>query len=161
MIIETYKNSLYEGHECRRYSVHPKVYVGGSILGLIDAVHLRCELLVVAVINVETEHSDEGKGIHNLLECRVPDDGTPFPSHLVQQAVTFAARHSDSGPVYVHCQMGGSRSPAFAYAILRAVHGMGPASALAAIREGCVKTANYGEHPYHKAYLAAVERALA
>lgn len=160
MILETYANSLYLGHECHRWSVHPSVIIGGSIADQADYQHLMNDLGVRSVLNVETEHSDADKGINLLSECQVPDDGTPFPTGLVRHAVSFAKLYIGHGPVYVHCQQGGSRSPAFAYAILRWVYGYSPFQALQAIREGKPKAATYGDHRFHQSYLDSVEAAL-
>jgi hypothetical protein len=69
--------------------------------------------------------------------------------------------------------MGGSRSPAFAYAILRWVHGLSPEDALDTVVRGKDWSLHnvdgqlvggsgppYGGHQYHKTYLASVEAAL-
>lgn len=172
MIIEQYANRLYLGHACHRWSVHPLVIVGGSIFDQADWAHLRDDFGVRSVLNVETEHSDEGKGIPVLSECRVPDDGTPFPAGLVRHAVSFAHLNVGHGPVYVHCQQGGSRSPAFAYAVLRWVFQMPKQDALRAIQTGkddWSQAANYatpgpvssyGHHHYHRSYIESVESAL-
>jgi hypothetical protein len=164
-IIDTYYNTLYpQGAHlpCYRWTCAPDVSVGGSILGPEDWKHLRDDLGMGAVVNVETEHDDEGKGIEHLLQCRVPDDGSPFPLDYVRQVVSFAKVHLSAGrKVHVHCQGGGSRSPAFAYAMLRWCHKLSPVGALEAIRggKGDVLKA-YGMHPYHISYISSVEGAL-
>jgi protein-tyrosine phosphatase len=149
------------------------VIVGGSIIDNADWLHLRDDYNVRSVLNVETEHTDEGKGIPVLSECRVPDDGTPFPFGLVRHAVSFAHVNVGHGPIYVHCQQGGSRSPAFAYAVLRWVFGMSKQDALQAVRTGkddWSQVANYstpgpvssyGHHSYHRSYIDSVDSALA
>lgn len=165
-VLETYANRLYLGHECQRWSVHPKIIIGGSILDYPDWRHLEKDFGVASVINVETEHDDSDKGIdavgdpRQLLQCPVPDDGTPFPAEIVRRVVSFANIMVDEGPIYVHCQQGGSRSPAFAYAILRWTFRFTADAALAAIRAGKPKAANYGDHHYHRSYLTSVESAL-
>jgi len=168
MIVETYANTLYEGHRCHRYWVPGGFFimVGGSLLGPEDWEHLRSEYGITHVINVETEHDDAGKvPPERLCQARVPDDGTPFPAAKVLAACLFAAEKVANAPAgedprfYVHCQMGGSRSPAFAYALMRAVFEMSAEGALAAIR-GTHKS-DYGHHDFHKSYIASVEAALA
>lgn len=159
-VLETYANRLYLGHECHRWSVHPQVIIGGSIADADDWRHIRDDLGARSVLNVETEHDDEGKGIEMLCQTRVPDDGTPFEGETVRHAVAFAKLMVGHGPIYVHCQQGGSRSPAFAYAILRWVFRMSCSAALAAIREGKPKASDYGHHAFHQSYIGSVEHAL-
>jgi hypothetical protein len=175
-LAEIYINRAYSPdptHATQRWWVNPDILVGGSIYDASDWNHLYKDFGVRSVLNVETEHSDEGKGIPILSECRVPDNGDPFPPGIVRHAVSFAKMNIGFGPIYVHCQMGGSRSPAFAYAILRWVHGMNPFAALEAVRNGKDWTLRnddgklvggagltYGDHPTHRIYLASVEDAL-
>ena len=159
---ESYINSLYpfpEVNLIQRYWVTPDVLVGGSIVDRADWEHLQRDFNVQSVLN---EHSDEDKGIVRLSECRVPDDGTPFPQGLVRQAVSFAKLAAGFGPIYVHCQMGGSRGPAFAYAVLRWVHGLTPQQAFDAVRASrdWAPGLPYGDHHYQVAYIAAVDQAL-
>jgi len=57
--------------------------------------------------------------------------------------------------------MGVSRSPAFAYAVLRWVFDMGEAEALQAVRTGGGELGeSYGTGPRQRAYLDSVESAL-
>jgi len=168
MIVESYPNTLYLGHVCHRYwvSASPSpIMVGGSLLGAEDWEHLRRDFGISDVINVETEHDDAGKlPPGNLCQARVPDDGSPFPAERVLSVCLFAARRlletKGAASFYVHCQMGGSRSPGFAYAILRGVLGVGADVALSAIR-ACPGREAYGDHPYHRSYISSVESALA
>jgi hypothetical protein len=175
-LAEVYVNRLYAhdpAHPVQRWWVTPDILVGGSICDLTDWCHIRDHFGIRSVINVETEHSDVGKGVECLCECPVPDDGTPFPKDVVRHVVSFAKIRIGIGPIYVHCQMGGSRSPAFAYAILRWVKGMSPEEALKTVVDGKdwnMKVqdgrliggsgAPYGGHWYHKAFLQSVEDAL-
>ncbi len=169
MIVESYANSLYLGHVCNRYWISGGFFlmVGGSLLGPEDWEHLQGDYGITDVVNVETEHSDAGKlpGEH-LCELQVPDDGTPFPPDKVLAACMFVLGKlvkdgpASSSKFYVHCQMGGSRSPAFAYAVMRGCFDMSSSEALAAVRTAKGDEA-YGDHPYHKSYLGSVESALA
>lgn len=157
-LIETYTNKLYNNHLTPRYWLAPNIMVGGSICDNNDWKHLQNDFGISAALNVETEHSDAGKGIDYLLELQVPDDGTPFPANVVFQAIEGVGKWIREGKkVYIHCQMGGSRSPAFAYAILRKVYGLEPDKALAQIRS--VKE-NYGHHNYHKSYINSIEAVI-
>lgn len=163
--VETYSNVLYLGHQCHRYWVGKfPIMVGGSLLGAADWEHLKTDFGVTDVINVETEHDDAGKlPDANLLQVRVNDDCSPFPADVVLSACLFGMNKIQSGgKIYVHCQMGGSRSPAFAYALLRAVYSMNRDQALAVIRS-CPGREGYGApgHTHHTPYLASVDAALA
>ena len=160
MRAETYRNTLYCGHETHRYWVGASMLVGGSIVDAADARHLALDFGITHVLNVETEHDDSGKGVDHLLQLQVPDDGSRFPISFVRAAVAFGKPVvMGNGKLYVHCQMGGSRSPAFVYAVLRGC-GSPPAAALEAIRtaKGDI---NWGVHPYHVSYMASIEEALA
>lgn len=170
MIVETYVNTLYDnpGNTTHRYWITDglPIMVGGSLLGPEDWLHLRRDFGLTDVVNVETEHDDFGKlPSENLCQVRVPDDGTPFPAEAVLGVCLFAASKlyrsvPGGGPkFYVHCQMGGSRSPAFAYAIMRSAFGMSAADALAALRT--VRGDDYGTKLYHISYLSSIESALA
>lgn len=174
-LAEIYTNSAYPYQpdiKVQRWWVNPNLMVGGSIVDAADYQHLAKDFGVHSVLNVETEHSDIGKEIDRLCECQVPDNHQAFPLDIVRVAVSFA-KMMQGKPLYVHCQMGGSRSPAFAYAILRWVYGLNPTDALNAVRAGKEwqrKDASgnllggsgmmYGEHPAHQAYLQSVEAAL-
>lgn len=172
MIAETYKNSLYSYQPdivVDRFWVHPRVMVGGSIIDASDWMHLVVVFQLTGVVNVETEHSDVGKEISDLCEAQVPDNGTPFDVEVLSKVLVFARRHMESpaAKLYVHCQMGGSRSPAFAYLILRGVLGIDRHQALEDIRNSKDWTNKgslvggrgpvYGDHPAHKSYLKAID----
>ena len=162
---ESYVNSLYpfpDVNLIQRYWVTPDVLVGGSVVDEADWRHLEKDFGIRSVLNVESEHSDEGKGIARLSECPVQDDGSPIPRGVVRQAVSFANLAAGFGPVYLHCQMGDSRSPAFAYAILRWVHEMTPQQAFDAVRAArdWAPGLPYGDHHYQVAYIASVDQAL-
>jgi protein-tyrosine phosphatase len=162
-VAETYENRLYAPdphHLVSRWWVTNDLMIGGSIVDAADWRHLKTQFGMRSVLNVETEHSDEGKGIDRLSECRVPDDGSPLPLGIVRHAVSFARLMIGLGPMYVHCQMGGSRSPAFGYAILRWVHGMSPDKALETINRGKEWKVPFGSHAFHQVYLSSVEAAF-
>jgi hypothetical protein len=145
---------------CRRWWAHPSVLVGGNVLSAEDWASLRDGLGVRSVLNVD-HLSSEGLGIERLCQAPVPDDGTPLPAGLVRHAVSFARLWIGLGPVYVHCHLGVSRSPAFAYAVMRWALDMGPDAALEAVRSGGGELGrSYGEHPRQRAYLDSVEAAL-
>jgi CheY-like chemotaxis protein len=159
-IAETYVNTVcINTPTATRYWVMPNIMVGGSVTSKEDWEHLQKAYNMGAVINVETEHSDVGKGIDKLLEIQVPDNGTPFPFDVVKKAVLFSKNNMDKN-IYVHCQMGASRSPAFAYAVLRYCYNMTPQQALEKINES-YPSHNYGYHGYHQTYIGSIEQALA
>lgn len=158
-VAETYTNTLYGNHPCQRWWLSERVLIGGSILGADDWSHLRDAYGITAVLNVEIEHSDADKGIATLCELPTFDDGLPKPPMWFVAGAQFgkAALAHPAARLYVHCQMGGSRSPLMGYVILRHVFGCTADKALDAIR---VVKPTYGEHPFHKFYLASAEAAL-
>ena len=177
MIIETIKHRLYNATHGTdwsfyRWSVSPRIVIGGSIIDGADWAHLRDDLGVGAVLNVETEHSDLDKEIEKLCEVQVPDDGSFIPYDMVKKALFFSNDFLKSEPtkkLYIHCQMGGSRSPGFAYGVLRFVDGLSEGEALDVIRKGQARTdpnggtgaAFYGEHRYHQTYMSSMENFIA
>jgi predicted protein tyrosine phosphatase/glycosyltransferase involved in cell wall biosynthesis len=151
-----------------RYWVTPNLMVGGSVCDADDWNHLKNDIGIEAVINVETEHSNVGRGftIEHLLESVTPDNGNQFTVNNVKEVVEFAKKHKDK-KLYLHCQMGSSRSPAFAYAVLRYVDSLSPQDALAKLNEIYPESqlpngggTLYGAHPYHVNYMTSIESAL-
>lgn len=160
MIVEEYVANPSLGHVTHRYELAPGLLVGGLIVGPDDWRHLRDDLGVRSVLNVANDDTDAGKGVEFLSECPVPDDGSPFPHDLVRHAVAFVKMTRGLGPVYVHCALGNSRSPAFAYASLRWVWRMSADQALATVRAGKPGLTTYGTYAAQASYLASVESAL-
>ncbi len=159
MIAENYINHLCCDNPCVRWWAHPLILVGGSIQNREDWDHIKNDFDISSVINVETEHDDAGKVDGPLLQVQVPDMGMPFPSVYVQCAVAFASVFiPEDKKVYVHGQQGGSRSPGFAYALLRGILKMNRAESIASLVEGNGKP--YGNHPFHVTYMDSVDSAL-
>lgn len=158
--VESYANKLCNNFISHRWWAHPQILVGGSILDEQDYQHLKNNFNIQSVINVESEHSDLNKNIDNLLEQQVPDNGAPFTKEVVLNVVNFAESALKKGNIYVHCQMGSSRSPAFAYAILRHCFKMSPEKALNEIADLRPDPKKYGYHPYHQSYIKSIEDAL-
>ncbi len=159
---ELYLNKAYADgtHNARRWWAHDRILVGGTLLDAADWAHLKKDFGITAVLSVESEHDDNGKGIDGpALWLPVPDDGTPKPAEWWAAGTVFAAGVLDApgSKLYVHCQMGGSRSPAMAFAILRTWGMLSREEALAAIRE---TIPHYGNHPVHVNYLSSCEHAL-
>ncbi len=102
---------------------------------------------------------------HYLFEAPTADDGNPFSRAAVRDAVSFARSRLKVGvrALYVHCHIGVSRSPAFAYGILRWALDMSPEQALAGLNSSGAEygTDYLGYAPKHRVYLDAVEAALA
>jgi protein-tyrosine phosphatase len=158
-LAENYVNNCYCGHPCSRWWAHPRILVGGSINDADDFDHLVIAYGVKHVISVESEHTDKGKvPTERLTYLPVPDDGSsPSIGHWKALVLAAGAALQDEDAVlYVHCQMGGSRSPAAAYAIIRAVFEMSPEVALAQIRAW---KPTYGDHAYHQSYMESFEAA--
>lgn len=161
-IAEDYTNRRYENHPCQRWWAHPWILVGGSINDAADYQHIVDAFGVRGVISVESEHTDDVP-TDRLWYTPFPDNGIdPGPDvwHRVIQGAKAAFEIDRSGnptPIYVHCQMGGSRSPAAAYVIMRSLLLMSHDGALAAIRR---TRPNYGAHQFHQTYLNSARRAL-
>jgi len=163
-IAEEYVNKVCINQpNARRYWITPEMMVGGSIIDAEDYEHIKSKFYMHGVLNVETEHLDFGKGINidELCEIQVPDNGTPFPLEYVQRAAKFTdeflTKNKGRKNLYIHCQQGGSRSPAFAYMVLRHHYKMSESDALGQIR-GCVPNGStYGWHEYHQRYLKSIE----
>lgn len=165
-VAESYVNTVcINSPTAKRYWVTPEMMLGGSIIDVQDYEHLKKDYFITGVLNVETEHGDTGKTIDYLCETRVPDDGSPFPLEYVRKAALFTDKflteNKGKNNLYVHCQMGGSRSPAFAYMVLRHHYKMSIEDALGQIRGIMPSGNNYGEHPYHQTYLSSIEQGLA
>lgn len=155
---ERYRNHHHYGHVVRRSWVTEDILIGGSIIDLPDWAHLRDDYGITGVINVESEHSDAAWGIPELLERPMPDDGTPRKAEDIRAIVEFArAQFAKRGRLYVHCQVGGSRSPAAAYAILRDVRGLTSEAALKVIQK---HVPQYGTHPTHVAYMNSIDTVI-
>lgn len=155
---ERYRNHHYYGHVVRRSWVTEDIMIGGSIIDVPDWEHLRDDYGITGVVNVESEHSDAAWGIPELLERPMPDDGTPRNAEDIAAIVEFArAQFAKRGRLYVHCQVGGSRSPAIAYAILRGARGLTSDIALKVIQK---HVPQYGTHPTHTAYMQSIDMVL-
>lgn len=160
-LAETYINRLANPHRlCHRYWVHDSILVGGNVVDEYDWKHLRDDFGVASVLNLD-HISDGGKGIIRLSECPFEDNGKPIHKGLIRHAVSFAKMVIGFGPMYIHCHLGVSRSPALAYGVLRWVYELSPKDALHAIRtSGSEWGASYGEHPVQKAYLESIDAAF-
>lgn len=168
-VAERYKNRLYPWnpeHEITRWWVGPDqlyfILVGGSLIGEDDWEHLANDFGITHVVNVETEHSDVGKFPQKwLCEQQFPDNGARIPESTLT-AISKFCRHVfglTNTKLYVHCQMGGSRSPAIAYFVLRDCFSLTPAKALAVLNDGFPHDPAhpYGYHPTHQSYIASIE----
>jgi len=143
-----------------RHWVFPTVLVGGNVNDEADWNDLRDRLGVRSVVNVDAR-SEAHLPISALCEIPVDDNGQPFPRDAVRHIVSFAKLHVGLGAVYVHCHIGVSRSPAFAYGILRWVYGLSRADAVACLNASDAEYgSNYLAIPKHVVYLDAVDAAL-
>lgn len=134
--------------------------VGGNINDGADLAHLRGKYGIRSVVNLDAR-SEAHLQVPALCECPVVDDGRPFAPHFVRQAVSFAKLQVGIGPLYVHCHIGVSRSPAFAYGILRWAFEMNPDAALTAINMGGGEFGPSWESvSKHRVYMESVERAI-
>lgn len=146
---------------CVRHWVHQRVLVGGNLNDREDWMNLMVHHEIVSNINLDAR-SDAHIGMRYLCESPVPDDGNPFPRAAVRHVLSFARVQAGIGGLYVHCHIGVSRSPAFAYGILRWAFDMSPEEAMAGINSGGAEYGSdyLGYHPKHRTYIDAVESAI-
>lgn len=146
---------------CVRHWVHPKVLVGGNLNDLADWTNLTFHHGIRSNINLD-HRSEAHIGMGLLCESPVADDGNPFPKAAVRHVLSFARVQAGIGCLYVHCHIGVSRSPAFAYGILRWAFDMSPEEAIAGINSSGGEYGNdyLGYHPKHAVYLNAIEAAI-
>lgn len=164
-LAEWYTNSLYihdRTHLVARWWAHERILVGGSLIDNADWNHLRKDFGITALLNVETEHSDVDKGVADdghFCECQFPDNGSAPGEEFWATVLLFAKRvlHEEKSKIYIHCQMGGSRSPAVGYAVLRHVFGLNKYDALLRIQEA---RPDFGEHKFHKSYMDSADLAM-
>lgn len=162
-IAEFYTNTISrDSVKTARYWVAPNLLIGGNICNQDDWEHLKNDFNIKSVINVDGDlsngHSDKNKNIDNLLEYYVPDNGQPFPANCIKEIIAFAKKHI-SEPIYLHCHMGISRSPHFAYAILRGCLNMSKKEALSKIYES-LPMSHIGFNNHTINYIKSIEDVL-
>lgn len=139
LIVEKYANSTYHYQptvQTYRWLVpgYPLI-CGGSIIDAADWEHIRKDFGAEFCINVQNERSDMGSVPSDRL-CEVPTDDAhapPIPHENLAKVLEYVLSKPADCKLYVHCQMGGSRTPAFAYLILRGKYGLSQEQALATI----------------------------
>lgn len=161
-VIETYKVQFLGGPlaDVERWELPGcSLLMGGSINGAADWEHLKKDFGITHVLNLETEHDDSALMPGEvLLQLPTPDNGQFKNPDWFVLGVDFAHRVDLlNGRLYLHCQAGGSRTPAMLYAILRQLYRRGPDEALNSIRT--VKP-SFGTAPCHSNYIASAEVAL-
>ncbi len=145
LIVEKYANSTYRYQptiQTYRWLVpgYPLI-CGGSIIDAADWEHIRKDFGAEFCINVQNERSDVGNVPTDRL-CEVPTDDAhapPIPHENLAKVLEYALSKPNDAKLYVHCQMGGSRTPAFAYLILRGKYGLSAEQALAKVNEGFIE----------------------
>lgn len=144
----------------KRWWIDPRILVGGSIIDAADFEQLREASGISHVLSVESERSDWGKVPFERL-CYLPtaDDGAPQPPKILQDAALFGEKvlAQPRCKLYVHCQMGASRSPTYAYAVLRKAYGVSREEFLKRVR---LVMPEWGKHPWHPVYMTSVEDAV-
>jgi hypothetical protein len=149
------------GHLHSRWWVDERILVGGSINDAADWAHIRDDFGIGAVLSLEIERSDEGKGLDvPYLRLGMPDDGGPKPLEYWAAGIAFAhgVLRESGRRLYVHCALGNSRSPSMAYAILRTSMRLTPADALRRFQRS---RSAWGTHPVQATYIASAEAAIA
>ena len=176
MIAEKYVNSTYHYQptiQTYRWWVpgYP-LLGGGSIVDSDDWEHIKRDFGCEFCINVQDERSDVGTVPDaELCEAQVSDaHAPPFPHAALEKVLGFACSKPAETKLYVHCQMGGSRTPGFLYLLLRGTYGLGKEEALAKINEGFIVRERdhrgdaaqpYGHADGHWRYMNSVDDFLA
>lgn len=156
-ILESYR--LPSGELARRYWALPgKILVGGRIMSVKDAAHLRSTYGVTHTLSAESEQDDETVWLDPTTRARFPfpDDARPIPLDLCRGALAYARTVLllPDSVLYAHCRLGGSRGPSWGYLSLR-VLGRTPEQALAQCGRRRVHSTDL-----HPAYVQSIEAAL-
>lgn len=111
--------------------------VGGPVTSVADWQHLAA-LGIGHVISV-TDPPDVGVPVENYTHvASVQDDGSTFAAEALFLVTNNAHEEFKRGKwVYLHCWLGRSRSPSFAYAVLRKVFAVPAKAALATVSSSC------------------------
>lgn len=138
------------------------ILIGGNLQNVDDWNHLRDDFGITHVLDVEAGRPPVViLPPENYRKIEMVDNGLPMAAPLLHDAVTFArdALRDPTAKLYCHCHMGASRSPAYAYAILRSVYGLNHEEGLVAINRGFPHGAGW-EWSYHQcqqAYVGAID----
>lgn len=139
------------------------ILVGGLIQGPEDWAHLRYDLGIGAVLNLQIEPSADNVVVRDVpyVNAGTPDDGAPKPLEFWTTCIAFAfaVLRDKHRRLYVHCAAGASRAPSVTYAILRTSMRLHPKDALARVRRP--RRPDWGNHPIQANYLRSCEDSLA
>lgn len=159
-IAEYYINTLSPNRPViARYWITDKILVGGNILNMDDLNHLKNDYNIKSIINVDAMQNHTG-AIENLLQVSVLDNGDGFSKEIVNKVVDFASANLNA-PIYIHCHLGFSRSPHFAYAILRACYKYSKECSLQKIKSSLPTSSHeWGFNQHTSKYIESIELAL-
>jgi len=159
-VAEYYINELSPNRPLiARYWITPEILVGGNILNMNDLNHLVNDYGIKSIINVDAMQNHTG-AIENLLQVSVLDNGNGFSEKIVHKVIKFAKEYG-SDPIYIHCHMGYSRSPHFAYAILRSF-GLSQQTAYNKVKLSLPSHNHvWGFSQHTTSYIDSIEKALA
>jgi hypothetical protein len=169
-LAETYQNRFTNppNQVCQRYWVHPMILVGGNVNDGNELIRLRQKFGICGFINLDHNRPNDLTGIENdwesffedCLDQPVLDNGEGFNPEDVRRVISFAYGFKGY-PIHLNCHIGYSRSPAFAYAIMRWVYGMQCGEATRALNEsgGPFGSSYLNAAPKHRTYLFSIERA--
>lgn len=164
MILETYSNRFALGScSVLRWSLPEfRIAVGGNVQSREDWEHLERQFGLSHCLDVEAgRENDDRVPRGKYLKAASVDNGRPFAAVAMHRARQFARGVLESGgSLYIHCHMGMSRSPAFAYLVLRDFHSLSAAAALAALDAEYPHGPGYLFDPKHRAYIDSIEAYL-
>lgn len=161
-LAETYINKFAGQKDVivSRYWVTPNIIVGGNINDNADFQNLLNKYNIGAIINADAlQAHDEYKGIVNVFNMPVPDNGDFFPQDQLLKMLDFAQENKDK-VIYIHCHLGMSRSPHFAYAILRDSYKLSAEDAYKMVWESLPTQNQWGFSNHTSKYVECIENAL-
>lgn len=160
-IAEHYVNTFTStGITIPRYWITPNILVGGNVLDEQDLHHLENDFGIKGFINVDRKMEFIKENDYKFLQFYVADEGAGFPEEKVHQVVKFAEAHAGH-PIYINCHIGFSRSPHFAYSVLRHCYNMNEKEAMARILQSLPSVQHHnGFNTHTKNYIPSIERAL-
>lgn len=163
---EAYENPFTSppGHTVLRWWLpdFPRIMVGGNVVSQADWEHLANDFGITHCLDVEAGRPNDGRvPPSRYLKVEMVDNGMPMAAELLRQACSFArdVLSQEETRLYLHCHLGGSRSPAYAYAILRCVYGLSHEDGIVAVNKGFPHGAGYewSHTPASHAYIGAID----
>ncbi len=162
---ESYSNPFTQppGHTVLRWFVPGwPIMVGGNVTSADDWSHLERDFGITHCLDVEAGRPNDGRvPADRYKKIEMVDNGMPMAAALLVEACSFAKEvlSDNANKLLTQCHMGASRSPAYAYAILRSVYGLSHDEGLIAVNRGFPHGEgwHWSYHPAQQAYVGAID----